>query len=175
MRFAFPLLIPCLLLGCAVERPLDWTYQIPVGLERPETVVVAQIREDGCREGDPLLYETRPRSTTGQSGELPSLSEGVTYCFEVILLDSACTRYASASQTVEVGPDESPSVPLELSASSEVPCTNGVCHPERGCLLCDADTQFLCPAGDGLPARCCPTSVATCSTEDAFFCDTFDE
>ncbi|MFK7985628.1 MAG: hypothetical protein AB8I08_06315 [Sandaracinaceae bacterium] len=173
MRLASRLVLPLLLWGCAVERPLDWTFQIPDGLERPGTVVVARIREGGCRDGDPVIYESRPRSTSGQSAELPELVENTTYCFQVSLTDADCTIYASGSQTVEVGPEEMPVVALTLSATTEVTC-EGVCRPDRGCFLCDTDTQFLCPARESLPARCCATGVTTCS-EDAFFCDTFEE
>lgn len=175
MRSASRLVVLCLLVGCATERPLDWTYEVPASLERPGTSVVARIRQDGCREGDPLLYESRPRSTAGRSAPLPVLMEGHTYCFEVTLFDDACSLYARATQQVEVGPEPMPRVALTLASTSEVRCDDGVCHPDRGCFRCDPETEALCPAGGGVPARCCPTTVASCSAEDAFFCETFED
>ena len=174
VKIALRVLLPMLLLGCSSERPLDWTYVIPTGLERADTRVIARIREGGCRMQDFILYESAPRAVSGATETLPQLVQGELYCFEVVLQDASCSEYARSAEMVEVQSGEPPAVVNTLAAlGDEVACVNARCDPERGCLPCLDDTLF-CAAGGGQPDRCCTVDLSTCSPDDTFFCEPFE-
>ncbi len=165
-----------LLSSCSVERTLEWTYTIPAALERPNTVVIARIRQGGCRDEDPLLYESRPRASSGETPALPVLVQDVVYCFEVRLQDGSCTEYARSVEMLEVD-DRNPAVVVStLEESPEVSCTNALCDAERGCRPCDGapGSAIFCAAEAGAPDRCCVELVASCAPSDALLCTPFD-
>ena len=158
-------------LGCAVERDVDWTYQIPDGLERAGSHLVARIREGGCREADLILYEADPRS--GGGPPLPVLVQGTMYCFELRLEDEDCLRYAAATTLVEV--DETTPVVNQMLAALPTPveCL-AFCPTTGGCPQC-GEALVFCPASGATPARCCPDVFSdACQTSRALTCDTLD-
>ena len=176
MKTVSRLSLSLLVLGCAVERPLEWTYVIPAALERPDTVVIARIRQGGCRDGDLVIYEARPRDLSGETPALPVLVQGVSYCFEIRLQDGSCTEYARSFETVEVDDTEVATVTNTLAASTEVSCTNAYCDPARGCRSCNGSpgSVLYCPPEAGAPSRCCVEVVASCAPDDALLCTPFD-
>ena len=163
------LALAALLGGCAAERALTWTYEVPLGIERPGSSVVARIREGGCAFGDQVIYELRPRDREGTTIPTPTLEAGITYCFDVTLEDSVCEAYARSAVLVTVDASiEMPTVVNVLAVDTPRACpTAAACSSTRGCLRCES-TEFFCPAdGDGAD-RCCSFPGEDCT--DTVFC-----
>jgi hypothetical protein len=163
------LLLAALLGSCAAERALTWTYEVPAGLERAGSSVIARIREGGCAFGDEVIYEIRPRDMEAPTIPTPTLEADHTYCFDVTLEDSTCEAYARSTVIVMVDAGlEMPTVTNVLAMDTPRACPSGsVCSPSRGCLRCEG-AQFFCPADSDGADRCCFFPGEECS--DTVFC-----
>lgn len=143
--------------GCQEERPLTWRYELPAGAG-PSVIVIARIREGGCNDGDPIVYEARPRDASRPTIPPPILEPDRTYCFDVIAEDPSVGCAVVARSTVAIVPGTAEPT-LEVvnvldPAHPRLPTCDApdACTPEVGCLRCDPEDEVAC-AG---PPRCCP-------------------
>ena len=154
-RLRIALAATVVLLGCEVERPLRWTYEIPAAVEAPGSVLHARIRRGGCNYGDEIIYEIRPRDTEMETIPVPVLREDRDYCFEVALEDMTCATYARSTMLVRVnGDEESPSVHNVLAVEPSPRACDGPCDAALGCVSCE-EGEVFCPEDAGGGARCC--------------------
>ena len=153
--FVLTLSLSILAVGCTESRPLTWRYELPAGLD-PSLVVVARIRQGGCNDTDPILYEARPEDRSRPTLQPPTLEPELTYCFDVAAEDPTmgCAMVARSTIALVLGSDE-PSREVVNTLETDHPrlaaCdAPDTCTTEVGCLRCGAN-QVACDA----PPRCC--------------------
>ncbi len=141
--------------GCAVTRPLPWTFTDPAPLGADE-VRTATMREGGCADTDPILYFA---VLSDRAPGVRALDVNGTYCFAVDVVDRmSCETVRSGALSVEVADQAELTVDntlADVSPPRACEATGGTCVAGEGCLRCPGD-YHLCDANvdlddDGVP------------------------